>query len=178
MVLWTVQHKNAYDKMLADGVLRADNNFLFCGDSFSFAYDWMSEQMSARIGKPPHGVSYPVWAWYRQNGVRKRPDMRSCGRCGAAGTPIVLITFEIPDNQVLLSDFDMWHCILCNAYLATGEKDDDSFNGSEEAKRKSWNRVFDIDAESGYWLGNKMTQATVWEIRKEQVIKAEHFISR
>ena len=31
---------------------------------------------------------------------------------GEKGTPVVLLTIEIPDNLVLLSDFDYWHCVL------------------------------------------------------------------
>ena len=52
--------------------------------------------------------------------------MRSFGRRWAAkGTPITLITAEIPDHKVLLSDFDMWHIVLNNAYLALTEEEDE-----------------------------------------------------
>lgn len=45
MILWTIQHKEAYLKMQSSGVLRADANHLFCEDDFRDAYDWMSCQM-------------------------------------------------------------------------------------------------------------------------------------
>ena len=39
--------------------------------------------------------------------------MRAHGRnWGEKGTPIVLLTIDVPDNLVLLSDFDYWHCVL------------------------------------------------------------------
>ena len=31
-------------------------------------------EMKGKIGKPPEGVSYPVWAWYMWEGTRKKTD--------------------------------------------------------------------------------------------------------
>lgn len=60
------------------------------------------------------------------------------------GAPIVLITFEIPDDKVLLSDFDMWHVILNDEYLPlTASEDKDIF--TEEEKIPSWDNVFRYD---------------------------------
>lgn len=97
----------------------------------------MAEQMKKRIGEPPKGVIFPVWAWYQWEGMRKRPDMRVHGRnWGEKGTPIVLLTIEVPDNLVLLSDFDYWHCVLNDGEIIFPI--DDSAVYSEEEKRKSW----------------------------------------
>lgn len=60
MILWTIQHKNAYDAMLESGVLQANEQNLFCQDGLRFTYDWMAERMRRRVGAPPAGVSYPV----------------------------------------------------------------------------------------------------------------------
>lgn len=43
------------------GVLRADKNFI-ATDWFENSYLWMAEQMKKRIGEPPEGVIFPVWA--------------------------------------------------------------------------------------------------------------------
>ena len=108
MLLWSIQHKRAYEKMEQTGVLRADKNFI-ATDWFENSYLWMAEQMKKRIGEPPEGVIFPVWAWYQWEGMRKRPDMRVHGRnWGEKGTPVVLLTIEVPDNLVLLSDFDFF----------------------------------------------------------------------
>ena len=56
MVLWTIQHKEAYLRMTRDGVLRADTAHLFCEDDFIIAYNWMSQQMRLRISEPPRCV--------------------------------------------------------------------------------------------------------------------------
>lgn len=176
MILWTIQHKNAYDKMLLTGSLRADEGHLFCQDDFPSAYDWMVEQMRRRIGEPPEGVHFPVWAWYQWEGMRRRPDMRSHRRWGKKGQPIVLLTIDVPNDMVLLSDFDMWHCVLNDSYLPLAESDDID-NPTEEVKRKSWERIFNVDIITAYWDFPKWTQATFWELKREWVKKAEYFVS-
>ena len=61
MLLWSIQHQCAYEKMEQTGVLRADKNFI-ATDWFENSYLWMAEQMKKRIGEPPEGVIFPVWA--------------------------------------------------------------------------------------------------------------------
>lgn len=181
MLLWTIQHRDAYENMLKSGSLRADDAHLFCGDDFRYAYDWIAARMREKIGEPPEGVKYPVWAWYQWEGVRKRPDMRGSHKCySPKGTPIVLMTVDVPDENVLLSDFDMWSVVLTNGYLAIDEKDDENFCGNQKDIEQSWRRVFEIDAEFEYYVSSdrKSIQATMWEIRAEWVKNAEFFVSR
>lgn len=106
MILWTIQHRKAYEEFLENGVLRGNPEYIE-EEFFKEPYEWMIEQMKKRIGNPPDGVTIPIWAWYQWEGKRKRPDMRSCGRgWGEKSTPIVLLTIDVPNDCVLLSDFD------------------------------------------------------------------------
>ena len=175
MKLWSIQHRIAYENLQETGVLRANEQHLFCEEEFRFAYDWMAEQMERRVGKAPEGVRYPIWAWYQWEGRRKRPDMRHHRRWGEPGTPIVLMTLEVPDELVLLSDFDMWHCVLGNGYLADTEEEEDP--ATEQEIRESWSRIFDWKRIQSNWAVPKTTQATFWELRKDWVEKAEYFVS-
>ncbi len=177
MILWTIQHKEAYIDMLRTGSLRANNNYLFCQDDFPEAYNWMAQQIRERISEPPDGVQYPVWLWHTWEDERKRPDMRK-NWYGDKGTPIVLLTVDVPDNAVLLSDFDTWHFVLSNAYLPKNTEDDRPH--SIEETRKSWNQIFDIFSpdKDKYCGPTSSIQATTWEIRREWVKKAEFFISK
>lgn len=177
MILWTIQHKCAYENMKKNGVLRANEAHLF-DDSFKEAYLWMSNQMKKRIGNSPEGVIFPVWAWYQWEGKRKRLDMRVHGRgWGAKGTPIVLLTVDVPENCVLLSDFDYWHFVLNDRDIIIPYCETAIY--SQEVKLKSWENIFDIDCSyDGEPHQSLTTQATLWEIRWEWVIKAENFISR
>lgn len=176
MILWTIQHENAYKELCDNGVLYAKESRIL--EDFEDAYHWLADQMKSRIGNPPKGVTVPIWAWYQWEGKRKRLDMRWHGRhFTEKGTPIVLMTIDVPDNAVLLSDFDYWHAVLNDGDLIF-PYDDDIFY-TEEERRKSWENIFDItcsfDDEEHDGL---TTQATMWEIKKEWVIKVEHFITR
>lgn len=176
MILWTIQRQEAYEIMTQTGVLRADkNHLLFDGDLID-SYRWMSEQMKIRIGEPPEGVEFPVWAWYQWDGQRKRPDMRTHGCCSETGLPIVLLTVDVPDDKVLLSDFEYWHVVLNDGDLVFPFDWDAVY--PEDVKRKSWENIFDyectFDGEDKHCLS---TQATLWEIKQEWVRKVEHFIT-
>jgi hypothetical protein len=163
--------------MLSAGTLRADKDHLLFDGDYIKEYRWMAEQMTKRIGAPPEGAQFPVWAWYRWEGKRKRPDMRTHGIWGEKGEPIVLITFDAPDEQVLLSDFDYWHCVLNDGDIIFPFSETACY--TEEEKRKSWENIFDISCSfTGEEKTSLSTQATLWEIKCEWVKKAEHFVSR
>jgi hypothetical protein len=177
MVLWTIQHLKSYEKMRECGTLRADREHLLFDGAFIDAYRWMSEKMTEKIGAAPAGTEFPVWAWYQWEGKRKRPDMRSHGRWGEKGTSIVLLTIDAPEEAVLLSDFDYWHCVLNDGDLIFPYSDTASY--SEQEKRESWDKIFDITCSfDGEEHATLSTQATLWEVKREWVKKAEHFISR
>ena len=178
MILWTIQHLKAYEKLCETGTLRADAKHLIFNGEFTEAYRWMAEQMTERIGPAPNDTVFPVWAWYQWEGQRKRPDMRFHSRgWGEKGTPIVLLTIDVPENLVLLSDFDYWHIVLNDGDLIYPYSEIACY--SEEKKRNSWKNIFDITCSFDSEEHNSIsTQATLWEIKNEWVIKAEHFISR
>lgn len=177
MILWSIQNEHAYEKMEQVGVLRADKNYIL-DDLFQGPYLWMANQMQKRIGRAPEGVVFPIWAWYQWEGQRKRPDMRTHGRnWGEKGIPIVLLTIDVPEQHVLLSDFDYWHCVLNDMDIIFPY--DEAMVYSEAERRKSWENIFDIDCTfDGEVHWQLTTQATLWEIKAEWVKRVEHFISR
>lgn len=179
MLLWTIQHRSSYDEMMLRGSLRANEDHLFCENDFREQYDWIAQQLTIRVSPPPQGIKYPVWAWYKCEGKRKRPDMRSHAWhwCNRKGTPIVLLTVDIPDNLVLLSDFDRWNIVLNGQYLSKDEDDDAESNVDACVIRKSWKRIFDLSP-SEYWGRCDTVQAIMWEIKQEWVLKTEFFSSR
>ena len=94
----------------------------------------------------------------------------------APNTPIVLLTVEIPDEMVLLSDFDRWNIVMNGCYVAVGADDDSPHSLKEICE--SWNRIFDVSCVNSYYSFSLSIQATVWEIRKEWIKKAEFFTAR
>ena len=205
MVLWTIQHYPAYERLQRTGLLRADEDYLFCADDLRYAYDWMREKMINAGLIPPKGVQYPIWAWYQWEGKRKRLDMREGGHA-KRGEQIVQLTIEVNNQDVLLSDFDLFHYPLGYWYLPIDEKNSSEFEArhkslgysfqnlsdfsinTDEMKQlrfeimSSWDRVFWLDKEDDCWLygknDKKSIQATFWELRLDQVVKAEVFTAK
>ena len=55
------------------------------------------------------------------------------------------------------------------------EHPDGAVNAEETLAR--CDNVFQYDVVTDFWAAPKTAQATVWEVKKEWVLKAEHFIS-
>ena len=129
---------------------------------------------------PPSGVKYPVWAWYKQGGKRAKPDLRrERWGYGPGDEEYCCIEIDLPNEQVLLSDFDAWSIILNNGLLSESEEEDslldsqyDSMPSAQQQlfKRENWNRVFDLTPVHCDWIiRGEWIQATFWVLKKEDV---------
>ena len=206
MVLWTIQDYSAYQQFQRNGVLVADKDYIDMLSDFQFAYNWMVWQMKQRIGYPPVGVEYPIWAWYQwRDEEHKMPDMRFKAHT-KTGQKIVRITFEADEKDVLLSDFEMFHITLNYGFISFDEREDEELKKEytnlgftcmdlrdfliqtpemkilREKIEKSWEAIFNFTSEPSEWLihtlKEKSIQATLWTIRSEQVLKVEEFIAK
>ncbi len=186
MRLWTVQSYNVYEVLRNTGIYRCNSSLssLLEENEFVNAYKWISKKMKDHIGNPPDNVTFPVWAWYKVDGQHRRPDMRTFGM--RVFEKSVLMEIEIPENQVLLSDFDYWHLVLNDTlyYKASSmenisneewdaetDKEDAyystlSLEEKQAYKEKSWEKIFSIDT-----AHSDFVQATFWELKKEQIKK-------
>lgn len=184
MILWTFQPIEIWETLQQDGVYRCDPERL--DPDFVRSYDWLAEQMRKRIGPPPEGVQYPVWAWHTQKWKHEKPDLRRERWCYGPGNELyACIEIEIPDGQVLLSDFEEWHCVL-NDFLVSDneeeyEKQKEFFDSlpedaQKEYKEKNWERIFNTSALINDWIiRGEWIQATFWELRKEQIRRVRFF---
>jgi len=191
MRLVTVQDKAAYDDLCKKGILRCNPELAdwLRDNSFRAAYNWLVEQMKLRVGKRPKGVSYPVWAWCLLDGKPAKADLRRIEFNNYRGENYIL-TVEVPDKQVLLSDEESWHYVLNNWFLndAKNEVDHDKlevwFNAlpldeQQKIRKKSWEKIFDITPFKNDWCRRgRYVQATFWELRKEQIIAERRFTGR
>ena len=186
MYLWTIQPESIYDQIQETGCYRCDISKSFMTD-WKYHYDWLAGQMCQKIGAPPEGVVYPVWAWYKCNG-RRKPDLEEESKENRSpGDKLVCMEIEIPENNVVLSDFDSWSIILLNGFISESEEENtrleayyDMLNTEEKQtfKNKNWERVFDINPAQNDWrVKGQYIQATFWELRKEDIKKVQHFIS-
>lgn len=191
MRLWTVQPASLYEQIIQTGYYRCDENHqeVALQHDYDKAYKWLAKRMKEKIGNPPEGVKYPVWAWHTREGIHKRPDLR-CSGYAKKGTLCVLLEIEIPDNQVVLTDFNAWHYVLNDWYY-----DDSASEAEWEAKHlwfdslpkkkqrrekgKSWFAVFDVTPFNNGWaIRGNYIQATFWELKSEQIINYWFFTAR
>ena len=90
---------------------------------------------------------------------------------------------NIPEEKVLLSDFEAWHFVLNDWYYspATNEQEwerlEKKFDSLPERKQKqveekSWQRIFDTDIRHGEWTKNGETvQGCFWMLEINQIRK-------
>lgn len=187
MRIWTIQPLNIYEQLKNGEAYRCEfeKSQLRDSEEFHKAYKWMADQMKKRISLPPAGAKYPIWAWHTRDWQHKKPDLRSSDMRHFT-EPYVCIELEVPENEVLLSDFDAWHfvlndfpCIECHSeeefdqiydnYSAMNQEE------QEKVKTESWDRIFDITPMEDEWnINGKYIQASFWELKPEYVVSVRH----
>jgi hypothetical protein len=198
MRLWTIHTPEAWAELNAKGFLRCDSARVF-DESFRPAYEWMTKQMTQRIGSPPTNEVNPIWAWYQwRTQHRPKPDLRAGGYLDK-GKRGIRIEFNVDERRALLSDFDLWHYVLNYWYLPVSEKDGEAFDGRLAAQglsyhktkplptnfhdviEQSWNRIFDLDfaaEDISSPREQKSIQACLWEVRLPDVTGVVEFMAR
>ena len=184
MRLWTIQPIEVWEEMNRLGYYVCNpKKAMYISDkevSFKSSYDWLIPEMEKRIGKRPKGVSYPVWAWHTRDWQHKKPDLRQAGY-DTPGTKCVCIELEIPDNQVVLTDYDIWHFVLNSWYFDGSYSEEeweklhakyDRLNKDvrERIKIQSWQKVFDVSPFENEWCQRgRYVQATFWVLYLKDV---------
>jgi|GEM_PF-3643164 len=109
-------------RQLERGRLRADAALVMKRNPYYIvAYRWMIKQMEKRIGVAPEGVTFPLWAWRAYDGEVARPDIENDDIY--IGCDDYMVRLDIPDDQVLVSDFNLWHNVLNFSYLPKNDEE-------------------------------------------------------
>lgn len=196
--LWSIQTLDKID------IIKSTSKLLCLKNPSSIEWDeeykWMIKQMEKRIGKSEFQGQYPIWAWYQYQDVyKKKPDLRKCGHLPSA-TNGIRIEFEKDINEVLLSDFVLWHYPLSyKSKIAESEIKHNKFELKLEKLRlsnakiedmpkeiqdeiiNSWEKIFDIDFEVQYYTSKKnekMIQACCWDIKESEIVNIDTFKAR
>lgn len=198
MQLWTFQGIEIYDQMMREGITYCSKPTMGDNENFMYCYRWMAQQMRERIGEPPlSNIEFPMWAWYQYHSRKKRKPTLSCWDIPQGKS--VFMEIELPSEQVLLSDFSMWHSPLnftpvkdFKRIWKKMEQQDklagkmlDFFDYPLELQQEiadSWTDVFDFsrrDKSDKYGLHtskrNRSIQATFWALRPSDVVDVIFF---
>lgn len=151
---YTVQTLEVAQELIKTGryVCDPSKSVLIQENGFKKAYDWMVNQMISRIGPPPEGVNYPVWAFLDT-------DEDWANVSGMPGDVMVRIDFTIDDSHVVASDFDEWNCVLLEYSI-----------GDSDTESSEWQGIF---REAHF---DEDCQFTLWELRIEDVTSITPFI--
>ncbi len=189
MQLFTVQTKQAYEAMMKNGVLRIGENeasYTMAArykEIFEEPYAYITERMRRYIKEAPKGCVYPIWAWYKYANRRAPMKPRLYEEYGEQ----MLITFRVPGKSVLLSDFNLYEAYALHSLPMLRDAELEAYlnwqqeKGSEKEaqhllaliKDASWERMFMPYADKALAVSKSYIQATVWEIKREQIVSAE-----
>lgn len=169
-IFWTLQTEEVWIEYKKQGFLEGTESYAMYPDE----YQWMKSQMSQRL--PNYKGEQLIWLWI------KKPDMRSTGHFESY-TKCVRLKLDVPDDDVLISDFLDWHSVLNNTFNADNKKEFDDYYANKWCitKELSWNRIFDIHKfRDPEWDGEnpRVLQGTTGRIDISKVKSVEHFISR
>lgn len=194
--LWTILNEKAYKVLIEHKHLSA--NIQVVDIDFKEAYDWMRNQMIWRLGEKKSIEQFPIWAWYQAHHIdKKKPDLRYSGYL-MPGETGYRVEFKKEEYQVLLSDFELWHCVLNKTYIPKDIEDrkkfenvnrkyldTNCFNAYPQSLKnkieKSWHVIFDMNffaKDIGLPFSKKQIQATVWDLKLQEVVKIDKFIAR
>lgn len=186
LTLHTVQHRAVWDELARHGIHRPSR--WTATHDFAESYDWMHRQMATALSTTSDGM---VWLW-AQHPLRGFGLLRP-------GPDEVLLTCRVPRENVLVSDFGDWHCVLNRspfvrslpgedeeAYgrrldlvldhlherLDTAGAGKDSFAGWPDSVRREVESTWAGIFDREQWTARSVLQATAHELRAEHIVDA------
>lgn len=168
MRLWSFQPAEVAEQLLAGESFHCDPALseLYSMDDALIreAYDWLAAEMEHSVARPD-SVELPVWAWFRNHGEERKPDRRRYFFKGHPRSDPIL-ELEVPDELVVLTDFDDWHSVLNGSpILAEEEWEQDEYRSfTADELLESWQQVFSVEAKD-------FVQATLWTIEPQWLVR-------
>ena len=153
-------------------------NKLYCGGNFGFDYKTSGYKEKAAEDYRAvllDGAAYPFWGWYRYSSLMVKPDLRQGGHA-PRGTSCICVELELPEDSVLLSNFDSWGCILSGYPVLPEEEWDryyDEFKAlppeeQQKVKLQTWEKIFSE-------FDDSPIQGVFWKLEMANVRNARFF---
>lgn len=195
MKIWTQQDIGLWEELKRNGIVYCTkDSWLY--KNCDFAYDWLAQQMCARLSPPPMPtIKLPLWGWVQYRSYKNRKPKFTPEIDNDVYSPQVFIEAEIPAELLLQSNFELWTICCLNGLEIGKELDDevDMCNNQgltfdaypDNLKRrimKSWECIFDLNYRNRiyqpYARRNLSIQATFWLLRKEWIKDVRFFIPK
>ena len=149
MRVWMIAEATLYTRLRTERILYVDP--ALADEDFGDAYAWMRGQMARRL--PHYAGHWPWWAWVHPPCGHVRPDLRErqlYHNGWPVGTPCMRLELDVPDAELLPSDFDMWHAVLNYSPLVSTDEEWDAIEALPEPEQRSvkeatWPRLFALD---------------------------------
>lgn len=184
--LWTRQHKGVLKDLEKYGVYRVKKEYIekkldTIAPFYLKVYRWYTEKASKLVPKPEK-VQYPIWLSTTKNLMLQPTE------------DTVVLELEVDKKYVVITDQEKWGYVINYWYVPLDREDERKHNAelkkygiSDESDlsmgskgnfypllrdkiKKSWDRLFDDNIR----LCN-LTQATLWEIKKEWIVNVIHY---
>lgn len=194
MRLLTIQSLEVFEELQKNGIVYSEEEKSQClyddgklDYTFDRAYKWIVNKLEEKIDKHPKGKGLPWWAWYKLEGKRDL-TLDDVAHLCTPNVEHILLELDVPDNEVVLSDYDNWHYVLNNWWIDSSTNEEewnnnmdwlDGLSEDEQAKIKeeSWDKVFDIEPYKSDWVcKGDSVQANFWSLKKEYVKEAIKFV--
>lgn len=132
---YTIQRIEAWNEAKKKGYLEGNRDYIW--KDFLYAYSWMMKQMRNYLNS--YNNEYPIWLWV------DRPDLRRGGYLNP-NTHGILLEVLLAEEKVLLSDYESWHCVLMDGYVANTDEELDLIKKGKATitKEESWKKIFDL----------------------------------
>lgn len=202
MQLWMIAQEALWTRLQAEGELLC--NPARIPPDYDPAYSWLRQACARRMN---HYMGHHLWwAWVRWLPGRPRPDLRSRRfHWFAPGTPAVRLELDVPDEQVLCTNYNLWEEVLFEHSIArptdvdaatprgmgsvgsmgsVGDKGQpDPSEDPRAAMEASWEAIFDVPScDAGAFdaaSARVPTVQAVFEVlRRDQVVRVTPFRSR
>lgn len=152
MIVYTFQNPN---------ILEAHSSEIICSPKYwdkdmVTYYEWMYGEYQKRIGSQTKSLIW-VWEhipeWYFEYDEEEETDWHN----NQADRYRLLITLEIPEERILWSDYDAWHCPLNDGSVLNELEIEEEEQGKVFDTMYGWERVFDFEwlEHNGWGIGIK-----------------------
>lgn len=122
MELITFQTWGAFQELISKEYLVTNPQYINVLKSKK-VYEWIIRKMDEKIKDKPKGASYPLWAWVQYGKRQCPPKHKTLGYFAPNEDILVKITFHKNEEELLLTNFNLFSFLLNNRYIPINKKE-------------------------------------------------------